>query len=80
MPPEILPEKIPPAIKPNGNCPNGIFLKRNLTCRYISDGKNLNNFCPTGNPPRPNNTLAYAQRLIPLPPFGAYVINEWPRS
>ena len=53
MPPEILPEKTPPAIKPNGNCPNGIFLKRSLTCRYISDGKNLTDFCPTGNPPRP---------------------------
>ena len=25
-----------------------------------------------------NNTLAYAWRLTPLPPFGAYVLNEWP--
>ena len=53
MPPEILPEKMSTAIKPNGKCPHGIFLKRSLTSRNISDGKNLNEFCPNGNPPRP---------------------------
>ena len=38
IPPEILPEKMPPAIKPNEKCPHGIFLKRSLTSRYFSDG------------------------------------------
>ena len=63
------------------------LLKKNQGAIHLLRTHKFQDFRPTHPPPLythilwrhyDSNTLAYAWRLTPLPPFGAYIINEWP--